>query len=163
MDIRKLSSKDWDKFRMIRLKGLQTDPQAFGGSFAEETKRQEVEWKEQVEKSGRFFFAAEENEKFVSVAGAKQVSEKVWMLIAVYTLPENRGNGLARMLTERIIQEVKACGADKIQLMCNVNQKDAIGIYEKIGFQTLKTLKDEKMGDGQLHDEYLMEKDLTIV
>jgi len=36
--------------------------------------------------------------------------------------------------------------------------KDAVRVYKKVGFKVLRVLNGEKMGDGQLHDEYLMER-----
>ena len=153
----KILSDDWKKFRAIRLTGLKSDPQAFGGDITEELNRNELEWRKRLESQDRFFFAAEENGIFVSVAGAKNIGDNLWMLIAVYTLLEARGKGLAKILTEKVIQESKQNGANAIQLMVNIDQKDAVHIYEKAGFKILKTLKAKKMADGKLHDEYLME------
>jgi predicted GNAT family acetyltransferase len=160
MDIKKVSSDDWKKLQTIRLAGLKSDPQAFGGDLAEELDRKEPEWRKIFESQGRFYFAVEENGVFVSLAGAKNIKEKFWMLMAVYTLPEARGKGLAKDLVEKIIQESIDRGATAIQLMVNIDQKDAVHIYKNAGFKILKTLKDEKMSDGRLHDEYFMEKDL---
>lgn len=42
--IKTLSSEDWEKFRDIRLEALQTDPLAFGSSYAEEKILTQSEW-----------------------------------------------------------------------------------------------------------------------
>jgi GNAT superfamily N-acetyltransferase len=158
MDIKKVSSDDWKKFQTIRLAGLKSNPEAFGGDLAEELNRKEPECRKRLESQDRFYFAVEENRVFVSIAGAKNIGDKLWMLMAVYTLPEARGKGLAKDLVEKTIQESRDRGAIAIQLMVNIDQKDAVYIYKNAGFKILKTLKDEKMSDGRLHDEYFMEK-----
>ena len=160
VNIKKISSDNWKKFKAIRLAGFKSDPQAFGGDMTEELNRKEPEWRKRLDSKDRFFFAVEENGIFVSVAGAKNIGDKLWMLMAVYTLPEYRNKGFAKILTKKIVQESKNIGAIAIQLMVNIDQKDAVHIYEKAGFKILKTLEAEKMADGKLHDEYLMEKRL---
>jgi ribosomal protein S18 acetylase RimI-like enzyme len=160
MNIKILSSEDWQKLRDIRLFGLKSDPHAFGGSFDEEIHRQEPDWRKRLENPDRVFAAVEENNVFISLAGALKDEEGNWMLVAVYTLPEVRGKGHAQNLTKLVIEEVKKKGAQSIRLMVNVDQADAVRVYEKTGFQITKTIKGEKMGDRKLHDEYLMEKEL---
>lgn len=161
MNKRLLSSDDWQKLRDIRLSALKTDPQAFGGNFDEEVNRQEPEWRKRLENSERFSVAIEENNALVSLAGAiKNKEDGKWMLVAVYTRPEARGRGYSQELTQFVIEEVKKRGASEIKLTVNVDQKDAVHVYEKAGFKIIETKKGEKMGDGKLHDEYLMVKKL---
>ncbi len=158
MNVKKLSSDDWEKLRDIRLAGLKSDPQAFGGVLTEEMERKEIGWRERIDNPNRFFFAIEENNSLLSLAGAINSKDEGWMLVAVYTLPEARGRGFAKKLTERVIEEVKKNGAEKISLMVNVDQLDAVHVYEKSGFKITKRIRDQKMGDGILHDEYYMER-----
>jgi predicted GNAT family acetyltransferase len=161
MNIHIASPHEWQKFRDIRLTGMQTDPQAFGGDLTEEMERLEPEWRKRLESDDRFFFVMEEDDIFISMAGAKKISDKMWMLVGVYTRFLSRGKGLAEQLTHKIIVECKRRECDIIQLMVNVDQKDAVHIYKKLGFETIKTMKDEKMTDGQLHDVCVMEKKLV--
>jgi ribosomal protein S18 acetylase RimI-like enzyme len=158
MNTRIVTPNDWKKFREIRLAGLRTDPQAFGGNLTEEAERKEPEWRRRLESPDRFFIAAEENDAFISMAGSKQVGDKSWILVAVHTLPQARGRKIAQKLIGEVINECRKRGADRMELMVNTDQKDAVHIYEKAGFKIIKTLQDEKMGDGNLHDEFVMEK-----
>ncbi len=50
-----------ENIRAIRLAGLASDPQAFGGSIAEELERKEPEWRERLESPDMFFFAVEDD------------------------------------------------------------------------------------------------------
>ncbi len=162
-NIKKPISDDWEKFRAIRLAGIKNDPQAFGGDLTEELERKESGWRERLESLDRFFFVAENSGVFVALAGAKKTGDNIWMLVSVYTLPEFRGRGLAKALTKKVIEELKSRGAHTVHLMVNIDQKDAVHVYEDAGFEIVKAVKDEKMADGQFHDEYVMEKKFDIL
>ena len=43
-NIKKLTVEDADKYREIRLKGLETDPQSFGSTYEEEAIKDEEYW-----------------------------------------------------------------------------------------------------------------------
>ena len=160
MNIKLVVSDDWNKFREIRLAGLKSDPQAFGGNLTEELERKEPEWRKRLESADRFFFVAEEQDVFVSMAGAIKIGDSSWMLVGVYTLHTQRGKRLAQRLVEKVVRKCKHRGAHIIELKVNVDQADAAHVYEKAGFQSLEIIRDEMMGDGKAHDELLMEKQL---
>lgn len=160
ISFKKVSPDDWEKFREIRLKGLQTDPQAFGGTFESESQENEEYWKEKFSNPERCFYAAEEEGIFVATAGSKKIAEDNWMIVAVYTLPEFRGKKISQELINRIINEAKNTGAAKVSLMVNPIQESAVRLYERMGFKIVKIEKDQKMGDGKIYDEYYMEKAL---
>jgi ribosomal protein S18 acetylase RimI-like enzyme len=161
ISFKKVSPDDWQKFREIRLKGLQTDPQAFGGTFQSESQEGEEYWKERFSNPERCFYAAEEGNIFVATAGSKKIAEDNWMIVAVYTLPEFRGKNISKELINQIIGEAKKTGASKVSLMVNPQQESAVNLYKKMGFEIIKIEKDQKMGDGKVYDEYYMEKELN--
>ena len=45
----KLTPEDWENFKAIRLKALETDPTAFGSSYKQEVNRSEEIWKQKLE------------------------------------------------------------------------------------------------------------------
>lgn len=163
ISFKKVSPDDWQKFRDIRLKGLQTDPQAFGGTFESESQESEEYWKERFSNPERCFYAAENGNIFVATAGSKKIAEDNWMIIAVYTLPEFRGKNISKGLIDRIIEEAKKTGASKVSLMVNPQQESAVNLYKKMGFEIIKIEKDQKMGDGKVYDEFYMEKNLDDI
>lgn len=158
ISFKKVSPDDWQKFRDIRLKGLQTDPQAFGGTFESESQENEEYWKERFSNPERCFYVAENENIFVATAGSKKIADDNWMIVAVYTLPEFRGKNISNELISRVIEEAKKTGAGKVSLMVNNYQESAINLYKKMGFEIIKIEKDQKMGDGKVYDEYYMEK-----
>lgn len=161
MKFKKITSEEWKKFRELRLKGLKTDPQAFGGAFETESQLDEASWRNRLSDPDRRFYAAEDDSVFVAVAGSKRIDNGNWMIVAVYTLPEFRGRDLSQQLISSVIEEAKSSDANKVSLMVNVGQEKAVGLYKKMGFEIIRTEKDQKMGDGKLYDEYYMEKMLT--
>lgn len=163
ISFKKVSPDDWQKFREIRLKGLQTDPQAFGGTFESESQENEEYWKERFSNPERCFYAAENGNIFVATAGSKKIAEDNWMIIAVYTLPEFRGKNISQELINRLVDEAKIKGATKVSLMVNPIQESAVKLYEKMGFKTIKIEKNQKMGDGKVYDEFYMEKSLDEI
>lgn len=52
----------------------------------------------------------------------------------LYVRPPERGNGLGQALMEAAMDEARAHGADFIELGTSVDDKAAIGLYEKLGF-----------------------------
>lgn len=155
---KKVLPEDWEKFKEIRLKGLQTDPQAFGGTFESESQEAEVYWKDRFSNPERCFYAAEEDSKFIATAGLKKIADDNWMIVAVYTLPEFRGNNISQELIKCVMDEARKAGAAKVSLMVNPMQESAVKLYERMGFKTIKIEQNQKMGDGKVYDEFYMEK-----
>lgn len=157
---KKPGSEDWERFRKIRLEALQTDPQAFGGNFENELQENELYWREKLSNQDRSFYVAEENSDFVATAGARKIDDTEWMLSTIYTSPSSRGKGISNELLLRIIHEAKKSGVKKVSLNVNSEQENAVDLYKKLGFKIIAEGKGIQMGDGIIHHEYYMEKEL---
>jgi RimJ/RimL family protein N-acetyltransferase len=158
MEIKIAQPSDWQKYKEIRLKSLKESPQAFGGSFDNESQQSDDEWREKIIKSNRFFVLAEEEGIVAGVAGAKQIDADNGIIIAVYLVPEARGKGYSKEILSIVLQELENRKAKIVTLTVNTKQEAAVRAYKALGFQIIKTNVDEKLGDGLLHDEYVMEK-----
>ena len=53
----------------------------------------------------------------------------------MYTREEARGRGVAKALLSRIEQQARAAGAPILCLETGTRQREAIGLYERMGFQ----------------------------
>jgi putative acetyltransferase len=53
----------------------------------------------------------------------------------MYTRESARGRGLAKALLGRIEAEARNFGAERLTLETGVYQREAIGLYERVGFQ----------------------------
>ena len=160
-ETKKLSSADWEKFKELRLKALQSDPQAFGGTYESEVSHDQEYWKTLLDNPERCFFAAEHQNTLIATAGAKKIQDRdsAYAIIGVYTSPEFRGKGVSSRLISLVEDEVKNRGIKQLELWVNAEQEHAVASYKKAGFAVTGTLN-EKMGDGKSHDVFVMDKPL---
>jgi Acetyltransferases len=162
----KVAIADWQKYKKIRLAALKNDPQAFSSFYGAECKLGDEEWCERVA-SGRcknnkklFIGVCDEKNNFVAIGGAfTREDAREWNIVAVYVTPECRGRGIGKILLLGILDELKKRGGvEKLVLRVNLKQRPAVKLYKSFGFAIVETIKDQMMGDGELHDEYEMIK-----
>jgi ribosomal protein S18 acetylase RimI-like enzyme len=158
MNSRLATASDWKLYKDIRLEALENVPQAFGQSYTDAANQPDSHWQDILSQENRFFVLTEENGIVVSVAGTKQITDDTWFVIAVYTRPAFRGKGIAKETIQEVLNELQKRGIKKAELSVNVDQEAAIALYKGLGFSITRTAADQKMGDGSLHDEYVMEK-----
>jgi putative acetyltransferase len=65
-------------------------------------------------------------------------------LVKMYLLPEARGQGLGKLLIEKCLQFAKSEGYKNVYLETMPELKNALKVYEKLGFQYL----DKPMGNS---------------
>jgi len=53
----------------------------------------------------------------------------------MYTRQEARGRGVAKALLRRIESQARAAGAPRLFLETGIHQREAIGLYERVGFR----------------------------
>lgn len=80
-------------------------------------------------------------------------------LSKLYLHHSARGKGLSTQVLNILKGEAKACGS-KIQLTVNRFNADSIAVYQKAGFQILRTEKNP-IGGGYFMDDYIMELDCS--
>ncbi|HEY4515618.1 MAG TPA: GNAT family N-acetyltransferase [Candidatus Paceibacterota bacterium] len=169
LELRRVTSEDWMAYRDFRLSALQSkDAKAFGGSYEKESIRSHEEWRIRLEDNGeRFFYGCFYKNEIVSAAGVyfdnkgKDKWSNNWIIVGVYTRPEFRNRGFSYKTMEAVLGKLKSDGVKKVILMVNTKQESAINLYTKLGFKNVELIKDHPMGDGQTHDEFVMEKILA--
>ena len=65
-------------------------------------------------------------------------------LVKMYLLPEARGRGLGKLLIEKCVEFAKSAGYKNVYLETMPELKNALKVYEKLGFQYL----DKPMGNS---------------
>lgn len=99
--------------RELRLKALQTEPLAFGSTYARERAFDELTWRARSASGTRLFAvpAAAPLIPPVGMVGAVPVVEPgVLELVAMYVIPEFRGSGVADQLVRAVIDRAVAAG-----------------------------------------------------
>ena len=88
-------------------------------------------------------------------------TDGVWIINGVWTDPAYRGRGLSKKLLEKIFDEAKQKNLQSIQLKVNSLQTIAFDLYESLGFVEVERNSEQLMGDGQLHEQIVMEKQMS--
>ncbi|RLG89038.1 MAG: hypothetical protein DRO16_04545 [Thermoprotei archaeon] len=72
--------------------------------------------------------------KLVSMAGAIIRLRDAWIIADVYTLPEQRGRGYAKLATSKITSLGLDAGVKKVALHVNSKNTIAIRVYKRLGY-----------------------------
>lgn len=83
--------------------------------------------------SGCFFIASIDGRE-IGCIGLRKYEDGVCEMKRLYTLPETRGNGVGKMLIERIIEEARKLNYKKILLDTLPTMSTAQSIYKSFGF-----------------------------
>lgn len=160
-EIRRLGLQDVKIFRDIRLEGLKNHPDAFGASFEEESDQSETQVQGRIESNaifGGFLKGRIEGVAAVSRSRAAKTAH-IAFVWGMYVRPDARGTGLARLLIERAVAEVKQ-SCRSIRLSVVASNIPAIRLYESVGFKTWATDTEALRVETTYLDEVLMRLDL---
>ncbi|MEP7219612.1 MAG: GNAT family N-acetyltransferase, partial [Bacteroidota bacterium] len=102
----------------------------------------------------------EDNGELIGLMGAHfpQETPDTAVIVMVFVRREKRGLGIGEMLLESLLQRLR--GRPEIEraaLTVNMAQTAAVALYTRFGFRTMG-IEAGIMGDGNIHDEYVMEK-----
>ena len=166
VEIVKLTSEDWAKYKSIRLRALKEEPTAFGTSYEEALRRSDDHWKESLAKDDNkntWHLFASYNGEIVGTANARcESGDKIGHLatiFGVYVAPEARNGGVALSLMKALIKEIESNQRiTKIKLTVSSTQDPARRLYERLGFKQVGLLQKELLVNGEYIDEYQMEK-----
>ena len=140
---RKLNENDRDLFVNLRIKFLMD---CFNDKINNTDKKQiennlYIYFDEHISKNDFIGIVGEYNGNIVSTvyliildypANPNLINGKVGKLLNVYTFPEYRKKGIAKLLLEEIIKEAKSLGINRI----NLNATEAgYNLYKKLGFK----------------------------
>ena len=112
-----------------------------------------------LSESGDMAFKVEDEEEIIAYIMACPVSDSSLDIESVAVDPEYRGKGLAKALFRHIEDIAKQRGYEKIVLEVREHNREAIGLYEKLGFKKTEFLKNyysEKLNGSR--NAFRMEK-----
>lgn len=99
------------------------------------------------------------NASLMSARGFKRYRHRCEIAIALYQ--EYCGLGIGKAMLEMVLDIAKKAGYEQAELEVIANNKPAIALYEKLGFQKYGTFPDNmKYADGSYVDAYWMMKKL---
>jgi RimJ/RimL family protein N-acetyltransferase len=161
--IRKMVKADAEAYRDLRLHALQTNPEAFGGSY-EESLEQGIEFfRNRIPEldSENVIFVAEVDSQLLGMMGlvrSDRLKSKhratVW---GVFVDPALRGKGVGRRLMEAISNHARQLGGLRhVSLSVITTNTPALRLYESFGFTVWGTEPESLLVNGIYYDEYYM-------
>jgi ribosomal protein S18 acetylase RimI-like enzyme len=162
MLFRSLAPEDASPFHALRLRGLQECPEAFASSYDEEKDIAIAERATRLApKEGSAMFGAFEQSVLVGLAGLQResmamLSHKAF-LWGVYVAPEARRKSVGEHLIRFALEFAgKTLGVRSVNLGVNTENKAALSLYKKLGFQQYGLEREFLFVHGRYHDEYQM-------
>jgi ribosomal protein S18 acetylase RimI-like enzyme len=159
--IRKLNGGDWEILREIRIKALTDAPLAFNMSLEEASSKDDSYWKAKV-LEWDWFVAVDAGKPVgtVSVEYASLEKEKHTVdLRSLYVVPEHRTRGIGRMLMDAALADImQRSEIVRIGLWVMESQKEAIALYESLGFEREGLRKKDQLVDGVFYAAVAMVK-----
>jgi ribosomal protein S18 acetylase RimI-like enzyme len=138
--IRRAVLADVARVRALRLRALESDPDAFGETLAEALARPEADYVDWVGSPERgMFVAADADGSLVGMAvgAAAPVEDRgeTAALFAMWVAPEARGHGVGAALIEAVEGWARDEGYSRIGLGVTTSNESAIRLYERNGFR----------------------------
>lgn len=159
--VRRLMPADAEKYREIRLAGLENSPEAFGSTFESESLKPLPSFAERLGSSA--VFGALRGEDLVGIAGfairegAKEAHKG--LLWGMYVRPDARNSGVGRRLVKAIIDFARE-HVEILQLSVVSDNQPARRLYARLGFVEYGLERDSLKHHGRYYDEILMALDL---
>ena len=101
------------------------------------------QYKEEFSSPTRHFFVAIDAEQnIIGYAGVFAPGEAEADVLTVGVIPTHRGKGIAKALMAMITNWAKEQGSIAMMLEVKVDNSDAIGLYESLGYSKLNVRKD---------------------
>ena len=165
IEIIQLTPDDWQAYRALRLEALQTEPQAFGSTYASSVQQPEAFWRGRLEESAAgeksWLLFARRGDPLVGMIGAYASDDPALVdVISMYVQPAHRGQGISKQLMSAILNILQQRGQfERARLEVNTEQTAAQKLYTSFGFQVVAS-EYTMAGDGNYHDVHIMEKRL---
>lgn len=85
-----------------------------------------------------FMLIAKKDGVPVGAVALKEHDPAVCEMKRLYVLPQGRGTGAGRLLCERLMQDAKTCGYNKMLLDSLRRLEVAVALYQKLGFTEIE-------------------------
>jgi GNAT superfamily N-acetyltransferase len=121
---------EWERWRTIRLRSLQQDPDAFGSTYAREVAHPENDWRARLADGASVL--AELDGVDVGLGAGFSDAPGMLMVVAMWTEPRARGRGVGRAVLDHVVGVAHARGLHAHLWVVEGNR--AQQLYESAGF-----------------------------
>jgi ribosomal protein S18 acetylase RimI-like enzyme len=160
--VRRLSAKDVNVFRRIRLEALSYEPFSFASVFGDWAHLSDRQWRQHLHQP---VFVALLDQQPVGMMGlrlenARKMAHRA-KLVSVYVRKGERGTGIAANLLFSVIEHALARGIFQLELAVNAENSAAIRFYESHGFKKVGCIPNGFLGHEDRQDELIMVRRLA--
>ena len=134
MIIERLTSRDGERLRAIRLRSLQDAPDAFVTTWDEAAALGPESWVRQLEQLATFIASAEGADLGLVRGAIHEQSRDAAYLISMWVAPEARRHGIGSALVDAVVQWARAQGLRRMLLDVAEANAPAIAFYTSEGF-----------------------------
>jgi ribosomal protein S18 acetylase RimI-like enzyme len=160
--LRVLNSSDFDRYRRLRLEGLQTAPTAFSASYEAEVSARADKYRDRLSGSPEnYVLGAWCDEQLVGMVGfvretgpKRQHIGAVW---GMYVTAAFRNRGIGKHLLDEVIERARSLpGLEHLLLAVISDNEAAHALYRSLGFEAWGTEPAGIKVDGVDYDEIHM-------
>jgi RimJ/RimL family protein N-acetyltransferase len=145
---------DWFRLRAIRLKSLQVNPEAFGGTYEIESAETESEWRKKFEKLD--FLIASIDGRDAALMSVEELDgdfgATCW-IGGCWSDPAYRGKGLLRAMMNFVDQQDSGWQVQGLGVW--IDNYSAIAAYEKLGFVKMGEDTPSTRQPGKFHQRMI--------
>ena len=139
MEVRRVTSQEWEALRDVRLRALADAPDAFGTTHAEAVSRPDEWWRDWAARSAetdtQAMVLAWDGDDPAGIAGVFATDDGAWQVISMWVGPGARGRGVGRALLDAVVAWAREHDSDRtIRLSVADGNDDARSLYERYGF-----------------------------
>lgn len=116
-------------FGVLREYGLEPDPHGTDADLAD------IE-ANYLKRGGLFEILEDENGKLLGTVGLYPLDAETVELRKMYFAPHLRGKGWGKKVLQNVIERARESGFKRIYLETNSVLKEAVGLYQKFGFES---------------------------
>ena len=131
VELRTIGPDDWQDWRSIRLRALADSPAAFGSDLAREEANTEDVWRDRAGKGSVLVY--DEGRPVAMGAGFAGERPGFLMVVAMWTEPERRGEGLGGQVLDAIVEMARSLGL-RAHLFVMLDNPEVAHLYERHGF-----------------------------
>jgi GNAT superfamily N-acetyltransferase len=131
--IEQLRPAEGDRLRDVRLRALQDSPDAFGSTYAAESRLSPEKWEERLKNPDGLWWVATQDGADVGLVHARAEGGRVHLL-SMWVAPEVRGRGVASHLVDQAVTWARDTGAEEVELWAVDRNTAARALYARKGF-----------------------------
>jgi ribosomal protein S18 acetylase RimI-like enzyme len=145
VDIREVRPTEWHSLKDLRLRALETDPDAFGSTLAEERVKPDTAWQEWAAEGwglgAQTSLIAVDGDRWLGmgVCVVREAQPRTATVYAMWVDPAARRQGLGQELLQALTDWASSKRVDELLLTVTEGNTAARNLYEGAGFLSMGT------------------------